>query len=54
MPPEILAILALVGFVAGFFDAIAGGGGLLGVPATVPAYPLHDWLINFAKPLLGG
>ncbi len=30
---EILAILTLVGFVAGFFDAIAGGGGLLTVPA---------------------
>ena len=33
MSLEILAILALVGFVAGFFDAIAGGGGLLAVPA---------------------
>jgi uncharacterized protein len=32
MSLEILAILALVGFVAGFFDAIAGGGGLLAVP----------------------
>jgi uncharacterized membrane protein YfcA len=29
----ILAVLALVGFVAGSFDAIAGGGGLLAVPA---------------------
>ena len=30
---QMLAILALVGFGAGFFDAIAGGGGLLTVPA---------------------
>jgi uncharacterized membrane protein YfcA len=33
MSLEILAVLALVGFVAGFVDAIAGGGGLLAVPA---------------------
>jgi uncharacterized membrane protein YfcA len=33
MSLEMLAALALVGFVAGFFDAIAGGGGLLAVPA---------------------
>ena len=36
MSVELLAILALVGLAAGFFDAIAGGGGLL----TVPAYAL--------------
>jgi uncharacterized membrane protein YfcA len=33
MSPVTLAILTAVGFVAGFFDAIAGGGGLLAVPA---------------------
>jgi uncharacterized membrane protein YfcA len=33
MSIEMLAILAVVGLVAGFFDAIAGGGGLLTVPA---------------------
>jgi uncharacterized protein len=33
MSLEMLAILALVGFAAGFLDSIAGGGGLLAVPA---------------------
>jgi len=33
MSPLTLAILGAVGFVAGFFDAIAGGGGLLAAPA---------------------
>ena len=32
-----LAILALVAFVAGFIDAIAGGGGLLTTPALLTA-----------------
>jgi uncharacterized membrane protein YfcA len=34
---SLLALLALVGFVSGFVDAIAGGGGLLTVPALVLA-----------------
>jgi hypothetical protein len=33
MTPFLLALLALVGFVSGFVDAIAGGGGLLTLPA---------------------
>lgn len=33
--PEIYAILTIVAFVAGFIDAIAGGGGLLTVPAML-------------------
>jgi len=33
MPPLFLLLLALVGFAAGFVDAIAGGGGLITVPA---------------------
>lgn len=33
--PGILAILALVAFLAGFIDAIAGGGGLLTMPALL-------------------
>ena len=33
LAPEIIAILTGVAFVAGFVDAIAGGGGLLTVPA---------------------
>lgn len=35
--PSLLAILALVAFVAGFIDAIAGGGGLLTIPALLTA-----------------
>jgi uncharacterized membrane protein YfcA len=37
MTPSLLALLALVGFVAGFVDAIAGGGGLLTLPALALA-----------------
>ncbi len=32
---EIVALLTLVGFLSGFVDAIAGGGGLLTVPALL-------------------
>ncbi|GAL25578.1 hypothetical protein JCM19239_519 [Vibrio variabilis] len=32
--PSMLVILAIVAFAAGFIDAVAGGGGML----TVPAY----------------
>ena len=35
--PLTLAILALVAFTAGFIDAIAGGGGLLTIPALLTA-----------------
>jgi uncharacterized membrane protein YfcA len=35
--PATLAILALVAFLAGFIDAIAGGGGLLTIPALLTA-----------------
>ena len=35
--PSTLAILALVAFTAGFIDAIAGGGGLLTIPALLTA-----------------
>lgn len=35
--PDILAVLALVGFIAGFIDSIAGGGGLITVPALLLA-----------------
>src|SRR5208283_2132097 len=37
MTPTVLATLALVGFVSGFVDAIAGGGGLLTLPALALA-----------------
>ncbi|MBB2497205.1 TSUP family transporter [Aquipseudomonas ullengensis] len=35
--PITLAVLALVAFTAGFIDAIAGGGGLLTIPALLTA-----------------
>ncbi|MVW75951.1 TSUP family transporter [Pseudomonas xionganensis] len=35
--PGILLVLALVAFTAGFIDAIAGGGGLLTIPALLTA-----------------
>ncbi|MGO4870917.1 MAG: TSUP family transporter [Roseiarcus sp.] len=37
LTPSFLALLAFVGFVAGFVDAIAGGGGLVTVPALALA-----------------
>lgn len=33
--PELLALLALTGFAAGFVDSIAGGGGLITMPALL-------------------
>lgn len=33
--PTMLVVLALVAFVAGFIDAVAGGGGMLTVPALL-------------------
>ncbi|WP_404333443.1 TSUP family transporter [Sphingomonas sp. MMS12-HWE2-04] len=43
--PELIAMLALVALVAGFIDAMAGGGGLLTIPALLasgipPVYAL--------------
>jgi uncharacterized protein len=35
--PETYALLTIVAFIAGFIDAIAGGGGLLTVPAMLSA-----------------
>src|SRR3954447_23484864 len=37
IPPHILLLLATVGLAAGFVDAIAGGGGLLTMPALLLA-----------------
>ena len=34
-----LGLLALAGFFAGFVDAVAGGGGLVQLPALFAAYP---------------
>lgn len=36
-PTEIILLLAIAGFCAGFVDAIAGGGGLISVPALLLA-----------------
>ncbi|GIU30731.1 TSUP family transporter [Shewanella sp. MBTL60-007] len=35
LDPSSWAILALVGFIAGFIDAVSGGGGLLSIPALL-------------------
>lgn len=35
LEPTVLLVLALVAFVAGFIDAVAGGGGMLTVPALL-------------------
>lgn len=35
LEPSTWAILAAIGFIAGFIDAIAGGGGLLSIPALL-------------------
>jgi uncharacterized membrane protein YfcA len=37
LPAEVLALLACIGFIAGFVDSIAGGGGLLTIPALLLA-----------------
>lgn len=37
LAPDILALLVLAGLMAGFVDAIAGGGGLLSLPALLLA-----------------
>lgn len=37
LTPEIYALLTVVAFIAGFIDAIAGGGGLITVPAMLSA-----------------
>lgn len=37
LAPELILILCLIAFTAGFIDAVAGGGGLLTVPALMTA-----------------
>lgn len=37
LAPEIIGLLCLAAFVAGFIDAIAGGGGLITIPALMAA-----------------
>jgi uncharacterized protein len=45
LAPHLLAFLFMAAFVAGFIDSIAGGGGLITVPAMlVAARPLKTGL----------
>jgi hypothetical protein len=46
--PEVFALLMLAGFAAGFIDSIAGGGGLVTVPAMLAAGipPVHALATN--------
>lgn len=37
LEPSVIALLALVAFAAGFIDAVAGGGGMLTIPALLAA-----------------
>lgn len=39
MPDDVLLLLALAALVAGFVDAVVGGGGLVQLPALVIAFP---------------
>lgn len=41
--PSTLIILAVVAFLAGFIDAIAGGGGLLTFPRCSPPGSRRTW-----------
>jgi uncharacterized membrane protein YfcA len=37
--PTIIAVIAIAGFVAGWVDAVVGGGGLIQLPALLLAFP---------------
>ena len=53
--PHLALILTLTGFVAGFVDAIAGGGGLLSVPALLlcGASPLQALATDKVQGMVG-
>lgn len=53
--PDIIALLALAAFLAGFIDSIAGGGGLLTVPALLlaGASPVQALATNKLQGLFG-
>ena len=55
LSPTVLVILALVGLLAGFVDAIAGGGGLISLPAllSVGLPPVGALAANKAQAWLG-
>lgn len=40
---ETLALLTLAAFLAGFIDAVVGGGGLITIPALLLGLPGHAW-----------
>ena len=47
LDPTMLLILGIVAFAAGFIDAVAGGGGMLTVPALLSiGLPPHFGLRN--------
>lgn len=52
---SVLPVLALVGLLAGFVDAIAGGGGLISLPAllSVGLPPINALAVNKAQSWLG-
>ena len=37
--PTLIAVIAVAGFVAGWVDAVVGGGGLIQLPALLLAFP---------------
>jgi len=41
--PDVIGLLLLIGFAAGFLDSIVGGGGLIATPAMINLFP--DWPI---------
>ena len=50
---DILAILFVVALVAGFIDAIAGGGGLITIPALLmTGIPPARWGLTSCKPVV--
>lgn len=55
LPVELIALLALAAFVAGFVDSIAGGGGLITIPALLLAGipPIQALATNKVQGLFG-
>jgi len=54
---ELLTLLCLVAFCAGFVDAIVGGGGLIQTPAALiilPAYPVASVIASLKIPSFSG
>jgi uncharacterized protein len=55
LSPEItLALLCLIGFLAGFVDAVVGGGGLIQLPGLLILYPSLPIPVAFGSSKLAG